>query len=172
MDILIQDIQNRLSAEVPDLKYIDEDWGQLDDYSPNFPVKWPCALIDISQVQYSNAGKTAQLGEAAITITIADMKLLNSSSKAPANQKAERATYLQLIKKVHAKLHGWSGHSHYSKLIRTTFKRFKRDDGVRQHQITYTCRIEDTSTVKPTVKVPAALEIIVEAPKFPDDIIS
>lgn len=171
MNILIQDIQNRLASEIMALKYVDEDWGQLDDYSPNFPVKWPCALIDIAQVQYSNLGKTAQLGEAAITITIADIKLLNSSSKAPANQKAEQANYLQLIKDVHACLHGWSGHGHYSKLIRTNFKRIKRDDGVRQHVTTYTCRIEDTSTVKPQLRHPATLEILVEVPKFPDDII-
>ncbi len=162
MDILIQDIRNRLSAEIPALKYIDEDWGQLDDYSPHFPVKWPCALIDITQVNYSNVGKTGQLGEAAIAITVADVKLLNSSSKAPSNQKAEQSAYLKLIQAVHIALHGWSGHSHYTKLIRTTFKRIKRDDGVRQHQLTYTCRMEDISTVPKKITAAARPNIIAQ----------
>ncbi|WP_346236142.1 hypothetical protein ABDK00_016955 [Niabella insulamsoli] len=165
MDILIKDIQNRLSAEIPALKYVDEDWGQLDDYSPNPPVKWPCALIDINHVLYSNAGRHSQLGEATITISVADIKLTNSSSKAPAGQKQKQTDYLQLIKSIHIALHGWHGHNHYSSLIRTIFKRVKRDDGVRQHLITYTCQIQDTDSVKPTIKVPAALELIVEAPK-------
>ncbi len=164
MNILIQDIQNRLAAEIPALKYIDEDWGQLDDYSPNFPVKWPCALIDISQVSYSNAGRQSQLGVAAITITVADVKLTNSSSKAPAGQIAAQATYLQLVKAIHTALHGWSGHAHYSPLIRESLKRARRDDGVREHNLVYTCQIQDTRPEP--ARIPATAEIIVEAPKI------
>lgn len=41
MNVLLTDVQDRLISQVTDLKYVDEDWGQLDDYSPHFPVKWP-----------------------------------------------------------------------------------------------------------------------------------
>ena len=53
MKALLEKIQEKLS-EVEGLKYIDENWGQLDYYSPNMPVQYPCVLIDIGQVQYSN----------------------------------------------------------------------------------------------------------------------
>ncbi len=152
MHTLIQDIQNRLAACVPTLQYIDEDWGQLDDYSPNHPVKWPCALIDIAQVSYSNLGKTTQIGEATLTLTLADIKL----------QKAGQTRYLQLIEAVHKALHAWHAHPHYSRLIRTTHTRIKRDDGVRQHQLTYTCRISEAE--KPENTQDATPKITVNAP--------
>jgi hypothetical protein len=45
MKQLLLNIQNLL-ATVPAFKYVDEDWGQLDDYGPHAPVQWPCCLID------------------------------------------------------------------------------------------------------------------------------
>ena len=42
----LESIQQLLQA-IEGLKYVDEDWGQLDYYSPNFPVQWPCVLIRI-----------------------------------------------------------------------------------------------------------------------------
>ena len=38
-------VQQRLAERVPELAYIDKNWGQLDYEAP--PVKWPCALLDI-----------------------------------------------------------------------------------------------------------------------------
>ena len=35
-------LQEKLQ-ELAELKYIDEDWGQLDAYSPNPPTKFPLA---------------------------------------------------------------------------------------------------------------------------------
>ena len=32
----------RLQEQVPDLRYIAEDWGQLDFYNDAPPVKFPC----------------------------------------------------------------------------------------------------------------------------------
>ena len=37
-------VQQRLAERVPELAYIDKNWGQLDYEAP--PVKWPCALLD------------------------------------------------------------------------------------------------------------------------------
>lgn len=80
MKNLLEKLQLRLS-EIPQLKYIDENWGQLDYYSPNMPVQYPCVLIDIGQVQYSNLGKDLtkipqqrQIALVQIKITIANMR--------------------------------------------------------------------------------------------------
>ena len=43
-------IQNRL-AEIEELSYIDKDWGQLQYEQP--PVQWPCALIDVANIDYT-----------------------------------------------------------------------------------------------------------------------
>ena len=49
MKVILQNIQNKLTSEVTDLNYVDEDCGQLNMYQP--PVKWPCCLIDITAIK-------------------------------------------------------------------------------------------------------------------------
>lgn len=147
METLLKDIQNRLLAEVPALKYVDEDWGQLDYYSPHFPVKWPCALIDAAQATWSNAGHLLQLGVVQVKVRVADLRLTNTSGAAPQGQKQAAFALFATLSNVYKALHGWSGHNHYSALIRTSNSRVKRDDGVRIYDITFTCQVKDSSAV-------------------------
>ena len=56
MKEILQNIQNRLST-ITEIRYIDEDWGQLDYYSQNMPVQWPCCLIDIQSGNFSNLSR-------------------------------------------------------------------------------------------------------------------
>ena len=90
---IINEIENLLS-NITELQYIDEDWGQLDYYSPNFPVKWPCVLIDVSDAQFENLGvdiqlnpKNRQTANLKISFTVADQRLGNTSFNAPLTQK-------------------------------------------------------------------------------------
>jgi hypothetical protein len=147
MKNILQNIQNRLS-EVIELKYIDEDWGQLNMYQP--PVKWPCCLIDISDVNYSNLGKhpsfggvgggsqNRQLGRATIKITLANLKLTNTSMQAPQIQKDQAWAIWGLVQKIHEKMHGFAPDVNCSKMLRLDLKRSIRDDGVQEYFITYT----------------------------------
>lgn len=144
MKSILQNIQNRLSA-IPELKYIDEDWGQIDYYTPNMPVQWPCCLIDLNAGQFSNISKDItkhprerQNGIFSIKITVANMKLTNTSSKAPQTQKNNAWHLIDMIEKIHQQLHGFSPADNCSKLVRTTFSRVMRDDGVQEYSIIYT----------------------------------
>jgi hypothetical protein len=143
MDIILTDVQNRLTSLVPALKYVDEDWGQLDDYSPNYPVKWPCALVDCFAANYENLGNKVQTGVATIRVVIADLKLSNSSAQAPASQKEKSLSFYVLMNAVYKVLHGYSGHDHYSALIRISEKRLPRNDGARAHEMLFTVGIKD-----------------------------
>lgn len=143
MKQIITTIQNRLS-EIAALQYIDSDWGQLDYYSPNFPVKWPCALIDINRANFSNIGIDKQAepinrqeGEAVVSITLAKLRLTNSSELAPQHQKDDVNSIWDIVEQVHKILQGFSPGDHTGKLIRTGLNRLKRDDGVQQYMITY-----------------------------------
>jgi len=150
MDILLIDIQERLIAEVAALKYVDEDWGQLD--SSNFPFQWPCALIDCFNADYSNTGSNMQLGLVTIRLRVADIKLSNGSTSE--EQKNSSLSFYVLLKAIFKALQGWAAHDHYSRLIRVNEKRTKRDDGVREHEMYFTCQIKDTTAIpqKLTVK--------------------
>jgi hypothetical protein len=143
MKAFLEAIQTKL-ATIPALKYIDEDWGQMDSYSPNPPTIFPCALIDITSMNFSNIGKdntadpiNRQLGEGTVTFIIADLKLSNTSHRAPQSQKDNAWNIWTILDDLHKAVHGWKPLGDSGALMRTGFKRIRRDDGIREYQITY-----------------------------------
>src|SRR5579859_4131867 len=57
----------RIESQVPAIKYIDQDFGQIDNVKEGTraPVGFPCALIDFDEAQFSNLGNKVQLAEPA-----------------------------------------------------------------------------------------------------------
>src|SRR5690554_5183741 len=112
MKQILQNLQNQLHEREEAIQYIDENWGQLDLYGPEIPVKWPCVLIDINQAQFTNTGRNnnvippnRQQGTAIIELTIAALKLTNTSFKAPATQKWHGFEIWEVVEEVHQKVH-------------------------------------------------------------------
>lgn len=147
MKQLLTDLQNRIIAEVPALRYVDIDWGQLSYYFPHPPIQWPCALIDITNVQWSNVLKNGQLGMATIQISVADLRLTNTSGKAPQGQKDNALAIWDILNKVYVALQGWAGDKSYAGLMRTANSQTRREDGVRIYQITFTTEIKDNAAI-------------------------
>jgi len=145
MKQIIQNIQDRLMQEVPALKYVDQDWGQMDFYQTP-PVKFPCALIDIQSAQYTNDGKLVQQGVATVVISLFDLKLSNSSQAAPTGQKENAKKIWQLIEDVNKALHGKNFlQQSYGLPVRTNMRRTKRKDGCYQTDLYYTVQFTDTT---------------------------
>ncbi len=127
--LVLQNIQGILNT-IAELKYIDEDWGQLDDYSPNPPTQFPLVLIDIGSLQYSDIGKdktvtpqNRQIATGTIVLSIANLKLTNSSARAPQNQKDQAWGIWDIMESVHAKLHGTKVENTSGAMMRTAMKR-------------------------------------------------
>lgn len=149
MKALLEKIQQKVS-EIAELKHIDENWGQLDYYSPNMPVQYPCALIDVQQVQFTDLGKDItkkplqrQIGTVQIKITVVNMRLTNSSMQAPRIQKEEVWAIWGIIEKIHQQLHGVSLLPNVTPLIRTSQNRTLRDDGLQEYEVYYSCEIQN-----------------------------
>lgn len=149
MKEVIQSIVAKLGSLI-DLKYVDEDWGQLDYYSQNFPVKFPCVLVDISSANFQNLGldKTAspmqrQTSETTVSLTIANVKLSNTSHNAPQGQKDDGDSIWVLLETIHKVLQGWNPTDKSGKLIRVGMQRIKRDDGVQEYTIIYTAGMQN-----------------------------
>ena len=146
---ILQGIQDALST-IPELRYVDEDWGQLDDYSPNPPTQFPLALIDIGNLQFSDIGKdrtatpqNRQMATGTIVISIANLKLTNSSARAPQTQKDKAWSIWDIVESVHAKLHGTvltppPGAGGLGAMMRNNMRKVKRDDGIQEYEVTYT----------------------------------
>jgi hypothetical protein len=165
MKTLIADLKTRL-ATVPAIKYLDEDWGQLDYYSPNQPVKWPCVIIDINQAVWSNQGEHVQIGLAQVSIRVADMKLSNTNVMAPLAQRAAAASIFDLLAAINHVLHGWTAGSANGPLTRTLTRRVNRDDGIREFEMLYSVQLIDTSAKIEfdTIEVPPRITVTIKKP--------
>lgn len=150
MDILFNEIEERLMDQVPELKRLDWDFGQLSLEKP--PVSWPCCLIDFPTVQYSNEGRLVQLGDTTITLRFGFKVYERATSHTPKIYKDIALEHLTILKKAQQALHGWEN-EHFSALNRTGFKRTPSIKN-RQYLITYNTTIYDNSGSKVLRKVP------------------
>lgn len=168
MVTLIEDIRSRLAA-IAGILYIDEDWGQLDEFSQNPPVRWPCALVDVVNATPSNMGGKVQLIDCTVLIRLADTRLNKTSQKAPANSRNNANAFMGLAQTVYQKLHGWHGPGpHYGTLERSGFKRVLRDDGIREYQLSFRTMLTDTAAMAATSNLNAQVPDTI-APKVAMD---
>ena len=158
MKELLNQIMQRL-ALVAALKYIDEDWGQLEYGSK--PVQWPCALINYGDAEWSNLSMKKQMGLATITVTIAAQKFGNTSLNAPAQQKESAFSILDIINEVHLVIHGWKPEAANSSMYRKSSQRVVRDDGIQEHVIRYQVQIKD-EFVQTYNEAESTLPVIIE----------
>ena len=69
MEEIFLAIQAKLET-VTGLATIDMDWGQLDEPQDSYPVLFPCALVDIAEVQWTKTGVKAQPGTVQVKLSI------------------------------------------------------------------------------------------------------
>lgn len=90
---------------IPGLKYVAEDWGQLDYYTNRPPVEFPCALIDIQGADYADLSRQHQQADATFTIRIADYRPVNVS--ALSQESDEESFYIfDLLAEIYKALQG------------------------------------------------------------------
>lgn len=149
MKQLFLDIQTQL-AEISELKAIDKNWGQL-NYEDS-PIKFPCALLDIADVNFSQLGQLAQQADGNIEITVANMRLTNSNYRNP--NKADSYVVFDIMDDIHQLLQGWSNGT-TGRLIRTNLQKVATDRNYEIYKMTYrtTWRVLKTQAATTNVQV-------------------
>lgn len=135
---ILLSVQTQLGARVPELAYISKDWGQLSYEVP--PVKWPCALLDVKNVDYTQEGGSLQMGDTQLTITVADMRLTSASLAAPKLEDAYRT--IELLGKIHRSLHHFAA-GDYAPLFRTNLRKVEGNNSYECYRLTYQTAFED-----------------------------
>ncbi|ANQ49603.1 hypothetical protein MY04_4786 [Flammeovirga sp. MY04] len=133
MKQILNSIQNKLS-EIPELRYSGEDWGQLDIDNP--AVKFPCALVDMDQFNFSQAGQGVQIGEGTVQVTIADIRLQGNRPPSQMDRPSDHDNFMTLVELINSKLHGYYT-DEFQPLQRISAVKLKRPDGIRSFTITY-----------------------------------
>ena len=127
METLIKSVQEKLKTAVPELRWIDQDFGQFELEKP--PVDFPCALIDIPDIQYSDSSNLEQIGDTTLTVRLGFRVYNRSNSKAPDMIKEKGRAHFAIIKKVYKVLHGHEDdEANYNTITRATMLRGKSID--------------------------------------------
>ncbi len=119
--------------EIPELRYTGEDWGQL-DYFAQKPVKFPCALVDLEEVDYTDNASRRQQAIASLTVRVADSQVVSGSFQSPST--GREFALFDLLQRIAEALHGLSGET-FSPLVRTGLVRARRDDSVREFRLSF-----------------------------------
>jgi hypothetical protein len=122
-------ICDRLKTEVPALKWIDFDLGQLDFFEQP-PVVFPCALIKIIYPNCDDLSVTTQQVDVAITVRIAFNPLGETNFAAPDAVRNRALSIFDTNEAIHTALQGFETDS-FSCLSRKSFTEEPREDGLK-----------------------------------------
>ncbi|MEG1762903.1 MAG: hypothetical protein RR256_04765 [Bacteroidales bacterium] len=123
-----------LLKTIPNL-YIAENWGQLDIPQP--PVNFPCALIDLGDMEFSQRGCLTQQGEGTLTISLSDIMYNGIDNVTPEILQEKEFAIFNTINDINALLHGKTGSEKNSSLIRTKIQKQIREDSIREFTLFY-----------------------------------
>ena len=118
-------VQQRLQT-IEGLRHIDKDWGQLQREQP--PVRYPCALVDCEQKEFSQKGQHVVGVVAEVSVTIADMRMSNTG---------DTYAIFDLIDATHQALHAWSPAPGYGRLMASGMTKETADYGFEVYRLTF-----------------------------------
>lgn len=147
-------IIERITTMVPEIRFIDQDLGQLENYDIRPAVSWPCILMDVSDDwNYSEQGNKAhQMAEGSVLIRLALVKYTDTTNITPANRREAGLQYYELEHKLVAALHNWAPEG-FGKMLRRKATTEKREDDIRVRALPFACSFIDTVAAPATQKI-------------------
>jgi hypothetical protein len=148
-------IQDRLKDKlVPaKLKWVDQNFGQLENYEIKPSVNFPCALIDLTGFSYDDMPNGLQMGSGRVVISIGTTPFTNSSSATPIQYREKALEYYEIEHAVHTALHNWTPVPGMKKLTRRTMDKQEREDAIRERVIIFECGYTDCGAAPVTQKI-------------------
>ena len=143
MKNIFESITERLDT-IPELKWVDEDKGQMNFERP--PVLFPAALVDIQLPKTDDLNAKMQNCQVVITVRLCFDFNGSTNTKAPASARAKSLAYYDLAEKVYKKLQGW-GTNEFNPLSRKQFLPEKRPDAYKVVAVPFTTSFRDTSAL-------------------------
>lgn len=134
-------VMAQIKAEVPQIKWIDLDTGQLDSQARP-AVAFPCALVGISITPKANLTDTIQDCRATITVRLAMDNKGNTSGITPDVEIEKSLAVYDTIADVYKALQGFST-DNFDSLTRIKQGREKSRHGLFQYRFDFSTEFED-----------------------------
>ncbi|MDR1199042.1 MAG: hypothetical protein LBK94_08560 [Prevotellaceae bacterium] len=104
---LYLDMQSRIKEAVPEIEWIEQDFGQdvFDEWAPN--VAFPAVLIDFPSTVYSEIGNVNQSAEATVALRLLFAPFSQSYEDAPLEVREDALQFFEMENKLVNALQGW-----------------------------------------------------------------
>lgn len=146
-------LQNRIEEKVPEIKWMDQDFGQMELPMDRPPVSFPCLLVDFGSTQYDQQHQDIQAGTVAIQFRLCFAPFSNSNFATPAVYRQQAIDYYDIEMKLYRALQGYDCEDIMQPLTRISAASEEREDTYRVRVITFTTWFEDRSFADEKVTV-------------------
>ena len=143
MEHLLYDLIEHIGNNMPDIRTIDEDYGQLeilDDNRESYPLIFPAILIDSAGATWENIGGLNQKGVCSVNVRLCfdcyDDSHYNSGQTDRILEREDKRRELHRLLQGHR-----IGDS--SALIRTSSRFFTTNHGIKVYESTYTLELTE-----------------------------
>lgn len=120
MKEILNTIFARIKECAPEVNFIDVNLGQLLLEAP--PVMFPCVLVDISNVEYTQLKPRQQKASATISLQFGFSVLSPSDYNSTPELREEAMQHYEIISKVASALHGFDS-QYFNPLVRRSLQR-------------------------------------------------
>lgn len=159
---LYNSLLQHIQQTVPAIRYINHDFGQLEEPRP--PVSWPCLLIDFDELTYSDMGnQPRQLVTGRLVLRLGLQGYSGLSNLKPEAVREKGLEFLELEQQLAAALHGWAPPG-ISRLLRRSAVTEKRDDDLRVRILSFELSYTDEAALPTYTSHPRPSALIVPPP--------
>lgn len=143
---ILKAVMDRILQEVPALRWIDADEGQLDFAESRPPVAFPCCLVELSYPDADNmAGNVpvVQRIESAVVLKIAFNDCASFNANKPVQVRDVAFSRLDVLEEAHKALQGFRMDNCVKSFRRKSCRPQKRPDGLKVYEVMYVAEFID-----------------------------
>lgn len=153
--LLYVGIVKRIKEKVPEIRWVDQDLGQIDFYEESPSVAWPCVLTDFNTTGYDPLMQQVQTGNVTINVRLAFAPFSQSSSTAPQAVMDKALQFWEIEMKLYQALQNWTPDDNICQpLVRISAATERRNDPIRVRTLVFTTAFEDASADRGFLKTP------------------
>lgn len=167
---IILALMQRIQHEVPQIRWVDLDTGQL-NIPERPPIALPACLVDMEYTACKQLNHRDQQVSVAIRLSIIDDIPASTHARAPERIRTQGLAIMDLMQSLHQALQWWDNERMWMPIRRLSVRPQRRSDGLKVYDAVYTLEYidqQDTPTTKTSSATAGAVPRPSDAPASAD----
>lgn len=152
MEEIFISIMERIAEMMPELSYIDEDYGQLEltEEQDSYPVTLPCVLIGNTESDWNDIGYGVQKSESFITVRLV-MDCYDDTHYTSGTYEKVRERQLK-AKELYKALQGFQCAEEATPLVRVKSRDYSLSGNIKVYETMFSFTLHDESAMQEGLK--------------------